>query len=67
MHPVTLRHIRSRMDWGLDVAWDFSIKQPHDLEAHGNGLSVTGEEKGSTGPIISVSINADGRKIKTRP
>ncbi len=50
--------LHSRMDWGLDVAWDFGINDPHDLEAYGKGLKVTGEEKGSTGPVITVSINA---------
>jgi O-methyltransferase involved in polyketide biosynthesis len=51
--------LHSRIDWGLDVSWDFGIKDPHDLEAYGNGLKVIGEEKGSFGPIIIVSINAD--------
>jgi hypothetical protein len=41
------------------VAWEFGIKHPRDIEAYGNGLKVTGEEKGSTGPIITVSLNAD--------
>ena len=50
--------LHSRIDWGLDVAWVFGIKNPHDLEAYGNGLKVIGEEKGSAGPIITVSINA---------
>jgi hypothetical protein len=42
----------------LDVAWVSGIKNPHDLEAYGNGLKVIGVEKGSAGPIITVSINA---------
>jgi methyltransferase (TIGR00027 family) len=50
--------LETRYDWGLDVAWGFGIKNPQDLEAYGNGLKVTGEEKGSAGPIIIVSINA---------
>ena len=53
-----LVRLHSRLDWGLDVAWVFGIKSPHDLEAYGNGLKVIGEEKGSAGPIITVSINA---------
>jgi methyltransferase (TIGR00027 family) len=53
-----LVRLHSRMDWGLDVAWVFGIKNPHDIEAYGNGLKVMGEEKGSAGPIITVSINA---------
>ena len=51
--------LHSKIDWGLDVSWDFGIKDSHDLEAYGNGLKVIGEEKGSFGPVITVSINAD--------
>jgi len=50
--------LHSRLDWGLDVAWEFGIKHPQDIEAYGPGLKVIGEEKGSAGPIITVSINA---------
>jgi len=50
--------LHSRMDWGLDVAWDFGIKDPHELEAYGKGLKVIGEEEGSFGPVITLSINA---------
>jgi len=46
------------MEWGLDVAWTFGIKDSHDIESYGNSLKVIGEEKGSTGPVITVSINA---------
>ncbi|MCJ7533851.1 MAG: class I SAM-dependent methyltransferase [Anaerolineales bacterium] len=53
-----LVRLHSRIDWGLDVFWVFGIKNPHDIEAYGNGLKVIGEEKGSAGPIITVSINA---------
>jgi len=53
-----LIRLHSRIEWGLDVAWNFGIKDPHDIEAYGNGLKVIGEEKGSAGPIITVSINA---------
>jgi O-methyltransferase involved in polyketide biosynthesis len=53
-----LVRLHSRIDWGLDVAWEFGIKNPQDIEAYGNGLKVIGEEKGSAGPIITVSINA---------
>ena len=56
-----LFHLHSRIEWGLDVSWDFGIKDPHDIEAYGNGLKVIGEEKGSAGPIITVSINAAHR------
>jgi O-methyltransferase involved in polyketide biosynthesis len=52
-----LIRLHSKMDWGLDVSWVFGIKNPHDLEVYGNGLKVIGEEKGSAGPIITVSIN----------
>jgi O-methyltransferase involved in polyketide biosynthesis len=54
----TLIRLHSRIDWGLDVSWVFGIKNPRDIEAYGNGLKVIGEEKGSAGPIITVSINA---------
>jgi len=50
--------LHSKIDWGLDVSWDFGIKDPHDIEAYGNGFKVIGQEKGSAGPIITVSINA---------
>jgi O-methyltransferase involved in polyketide biosynthesis len=53
-----LIRLHSRLDWGLDVSWSFGIKNPHDLEAYGNGFKVIGEEKGSAGPIITLSINA---------
>ena len=53
-----LIRLHSRIDWGLDVSWVFGIKDPHDIEAYGNGLKVIGVEKGSAGPIITVSINA---------
>jgi O-methyltransferase involved in polyketide biosynthesis len=54
----SLIRLHSRIDFGLDVSWDFGIKNPHDLEAYGNGLKVIRVEKGSAGPIITVSINA---------
>jgi O-methyltransferase involved in polyketide biosynthesis len=53
-----LIRLHSRMDWGLDVAWDFGIKDPHDIEGYGSGLKVVGVEKGTTGPIITVAINS---------
>jgi len=53
-----LVRLHSRIDMGLDVSWVFGIKDPHNIEAYGNGLKVIGEEKGSAGPIITVSINA---------
>jgi O-methyltransferase involved in polyketide biosynthesis len=53
-----LVRLHSRIEWGLDVSWVFGIKNTHDIEAYGNGLKVIGEEKGSAGPIITVSINA---------
>ena len=54
----SLLRLHSRLEWGLNVAWVSGIKNPHDLEAYGNGLKVIGVEKGSAGPIITVSINA---------
>ena len=53
-----LIRLHSRIDFGLDVFWVFGIKNPHDIEAYGNGLKVVGVEKGSAGPIITVSVNA---------
>jgi O-methyltransferase involved in polyketide biosynthesis len=53
-----LVRLHSKIEWGLDVSWVFGIKDPHDIEAYGNGLKVIGVEKGSAGPIITVSINA---------
>jgi methyltransferase (TIGR00027 family) len=53
-----LIRLHSRFDWGLDVAWAFGFKNSHDIEAYGNGFKVIGEEKGSAGPIITVTINA---------
>jgi O-methyltransferase involved in polyketide biosynthesis len=50
--------LHSRLDWGLDLAWEFGIKHPQDIETYAPGLKVIGEEKGSAGPIITVSINA---------
>ncbi|MGA9397696.1 MAG: class I SAM-dependent methyltransferase [Anaerolineaceae bacterium] len=54
-----LLHLHNRIDMGLDVSWVFGIKHPKDLEAFGNGLKVIGVEKGSAGPIITISINAE--------
>jgi O-methyltransferase involved in polyketide biosynthesis len=53
----SLLRFHSRLDWGLDVAWEFGIKNPGDIESYGNSLKMIGEEKGSVGPIITVSIN----------
>lgn len=53
-----LFRLHSRIEWGLDIVWVFGIQDPHDLEAYGNGFKVTGDEKGSSGPIITVAINA---------
>jgi O-methyltransferase involved in polyketide biosynthesis len=50
--------LHSKIEWGLDVSWVFGFKNPQDIEAYGNGLKVIGVEKGSAGPIITVSINA---------
>jgi O-methyltransferase involved in polyketide biosynthesis len=53
-----LIRLHSRIDMGLDVFWVFGINHPQDLEAYGKGFKVVGVEKGSAGPIITVSINA---------
>jgi O-methyltransferase involved in polyketide biosynthesis len=60
-----LIRLHSRIDWGLDVSWVFGIKDPHDIEAYGNGLKVIGVEKGSAGPIITVSIHAVAEEVVT--
>lgn len=52
-----LMRLHARIEWGLDVAWTFGIQKPQDIEAYGSGLKVMGVEKGSAGPIITVSIN----------
>lgn len=54
----TLFRLHSRIEWGLDVSWVYGIRNSHELEAFGDGLKVIGEERGSTGPIITISINA---------
>lgn len=46
-----------RLTWGLDARWQFGISTPADMEAFGNGLKVTAVEKGSAGPVITLSIN----------
>jgi O-methyltransferase involved in polyketide biosynthesis len=51
--------LESRITWGFEVPIVFGIKDPHDIEAYGNGLKVIGEGKGTMGPIIIASINAD--------
>jgi len=55
-----LIRLHSIIDMSLDAEWTFGIKDPHDIESFGNGLKVTGVEKGSAGPIITVKINAAG-------
>jgi O-methyltransferase involved in polyketide biosynthesis len=56
----SLMRLHARIEWGLDVEWVFGIRAAHDLEAYGQGFKVVGEEKGSAGPIITLSINASG-------
>lgn len=54
----SLFRLHSKIEWGLDVAWTYGIKNPKDLESIGKGFKVIGVEKGSAGPIIAVSINS---------
>ncbi len=54
----SLLRLHSRLEWGLDVAWVYGIKDAHELEAYGSGIKVVGVDKGSVGPIITLSINA---------
>jgi O-methyltransferase involved in polyketide biosynthesis len=55
-----LIRLHSRLEWGLDVAWEFGIKHPRDLEAFAGGFKVIGAEKGTAGPIVTLTINAGG-------
>jgi O-methyltransferase involved in polyketide biosynthesis len=50
--------LETRIDWGLDVAWTFGIKDSHDIETYGNGLKVISEVKlkEAAGPIITISV-----------
>jgi hypothetical protein len=50
-------HLGLRLTWGLDASWKYGISNPTDLEAFGKGLKVTAVEKGSAGPVITLSIN----------
>jgi O-methyltransferase involved in polyketide biosynthesis len=50
--------LHSRMDFGLDVAWEFGIKDPQDIEGYSKSFKVIGREKSTAGPILTVSINA---------
>lgn len=58
--------LESRITWGLDVEWVSGIRDPHDIEACASGLEVVAQEKGSAGPILTVSINARGRAQQTK-
>lgn len=53
-------NLETKLDWGLDVAWTFGIKDPREIETYGYGLKVIGEVKlkEAAGPIITVSIQA---------
>ena len=53
----SLMRLHNRIDWGLDVAWVFGIKDPRDLEAYGPGFRVLGKERGSAGPVITAAIH----------
>jgi methyltransferase (TIGR00027 family) len=53
-----LLQLESRV-WGLDVSLVFGINNPREIESFGDGFKVVWVEKGSIGPIISVSINTD--------
>ena len=53
-----LLRLHSRIDMGLDITYLSGIRDAHELEAYGKGLKVIDQEKGSAGPILTVSINA---------
>jgi O-methyltransferase involved in polyketide biosynthesis len=44
--------------WGIDVSIISGINNPREMESYANGFKVISIEKGSVGPIITVSINA---------
>jgi hypothetical protein len=50
--------LETKITWGLDVSWVFSIKDPHDIETYASGLKVLGHKNASGGEIITVAINA---------
>ena len=50
--------LHSKLDFGLDVAWEFGIKEPQDIEGYSKSFKVIGKEKSTAGPILTVSINA---------
>lgn len=51
--------LNSKLDWGLDVTWQSGVKNPHEIETYADGIRVTGLDKGSFGPIITATINAN--------
>jgi O-methyltransferase involved in polyketide biosynthesis len=53
----SLIRLHSRLDWGLDVAWESGIEKAQDIEAYSPGIKVIAEQKGTTGPIITAAIN----------
>ncbi len=44
--------------WDLDVSFVFGMQDPRQIESYGEGFKVIGQEKGSAGPIVTVTINA---------
>jgi O-methyltransferase involved in polyketide biosynthesis len=52
-------HLQGKTTLGLDVSMTFGVKKPQDIEVYGKGFKVIGEGKGTIGPLIIVSINAD--------
>ena len=54
-----LLRLETKINWGLDVSWISGIQHPREIESYAPGLKVLGVTKGSAGPIITLSINAD--------
>ena len=55
-----LMRLHSRLDWGLDVAWESGIEKAEDIEAYSPGIKVIAQQKGTTGPIITAIIKGAG-------
>lgn len=53
-----LIRLETRINWGLDVAWQSGVRDPRELETYAPGLKVLRAVRGSAGPVISGAIHA---------
>jgi len=53
-----LLRLETSLNWRLDASWVFGVNDPVEIESYGPGLRLLGVEKGSAGPVITLSINA---------